>query len=320
MSTPEPQMHTPAACKFLKLPVSECGVIVCQYFGRWPSFIKNCLQLTNVTDGVLPSQWLPYCETRGTAINKHQKIYTIVMGHVHYQPAPVFLLTQIPFFPTNWCWINRLTGFTGSNNWFNKFFGYCLGVGHPLMHICWISDYMQHLCLPLKSQIDFFNHRIKFDQIDVPSIINWMQSTSIFYDDSIYNLCHSHSHGTCIHPDLHLIIIYAPVTPNKILTCILWPLFLPAYDRGIPDFIVQVLSALAWHLINTVVTLSQPHTGKSPTSFPHTKNIYRQVTMQRISGTLLSHFYQMDSSSPQTCRPRTLALSLSRSRSLQTNL
>ncbi len=44
-------------------------------------------------------------------------------------------------------------------------------------------------------------------------------------------------------------------------------------ERGIPDFIVPVLSTLAWRLINTVTTLSWPHTGKWPTSFPHSENV-----------------------------------------------
>ena len=87
-------------------------------------FIKNHLQLTNDADEVLPLQWPPYCETGGTTINKRQKMSTIIMGHVHCQPTPVFLHAQIPFFLMNWCWINWLAGFTGSDYQFNKFFGY----------------------------------------------------------------------------------------------------------------------------------------------------------------------------------------------------
>ena len=34
-----------------------------------------------------------------------------------------------------------------------------------------------------------------------------------------------------------------------------------------------LVSALAWHLINAVATLSQPHTEKWPTSFPHRENV-----------------------------------------------
>ena len=90
MSTPELQVHAPAARKFLKLPASERGVIVSQYLNRWLSFIKkkNHLQLTNETDEILALQWPPYYKTVGTKINKHQKMSTIVMGHVHCQPAP----------------------------------------------------------------------------------------------------------------------------------------------------------------------------------------------------------------------------------------
>ena len=44
------------------------------------------------------------------------------MGYVHCQPSPVFLHVQVSFFPINWCWINQLAGFTGSDNRFDKFF------------------------------------------------------------------------------------------------------------------------------------------------------------------------------------------------------
>ena len=125
MSTPQPQMHASAACKFLKLHASEhCH---CQSISRLVALIhkkKNHLQLMNDNDGVLPLQWPPYCKTGGTTINKRQKMSTIIMGHVHCQPAPVFLHAQIPCFPMNWCWINQLAGFTGSDNRFNKLFGH----------------------------------------------------------------------------------------------------------------------------------------------------------------------------------------------------
>ena len=111
MSTPEPQMHAPAAHKFLKLSASECSVIVSQYLGRWPTFIKIASNWRMTL-----MEWLPYCKMRRTTINKHQKVSTIVN---------LFLHAQIPFSPTNWCWINQLAGFTGSDNWFNKFFGHC---------------------------------------------------------------------------------------------------------------------------------------------------------------------------------------------------
>ena len=41
-----------------------------------------------------------------------------------------------------------------------------------------------------------------------------------------------------------------------------------------------LVSALVWHLINAVATLSQLHTGEWPTSFPHRENMCRQVTVQ----------------------------------------
>ena len=61
---------------------------------------------------------------------------------------------------------------------------------------------------------DSFNHCIKFGQIDVPSIINWTQPTSIFYNASIYNQCHSCSHETCTTQTF----ISSPFTYQSLLT------------------------------------------------------------------------------------------------------
>ena len=178
---------------------------------------------------------------------------------------------------------------------------------------------MQHSCLPLKGQINSFNHCIKFGQIDVPRIINWTQPTGIFNNASIYTQCPSRSHGTCFHPDLHLFTIYAPVSPDRILLTYSDHCFRQhSTERGISDFIVLVLSVLAWHLINAVATLIQPHTGKWPTIFPHGENMHRRVTMQGISGILLPRFNRRKLFSSQTCRPRTLAPSLNCLGSLQT--
>ena len=139
----------------------------------------------------------------------------------------------------------------------------------------------------------------------------------IFYDASIHTQCHTHSHGTCVHPDLHLDTIYALVSPDRIwLTYSGHCFHQHMTERGIPDFIVPVL---AWCLKNAVATLSQVHTRKWPTSFPHRENMCWRVTMQGISGTLLHFFHRRESFSPQTCRPRTLDPSPSHSGSLQTN-
>ena len=78
------------------------------------------------------------------------------------------------------------------------------------------------------------------------------------------------------------------------------------------------VTAVARRFINATATLSHPHTGKWPTSFPQRENMRRRVNLLGISGIWLPRFHRRVSSFSQTCKPRTLAPSLSRTGSLET--
>ena len=132
-------------------------------------------------------------------------------------------------------------------------------VGHPLMHACWIGDYMQHSYLPFTGSINAFNLSIKYGQSNVPGIINLTQSKSIYYDVSVYSsappvatelastqttlsLSFTH-HSPRIGSDSYTLFVISPSMRLR--------------DVSLTSSSHPLVSALAWCLINVVVTLSQ---------------------------------------------------------------
>ena len=79
-----------------------------------------------------------------------------------------------------------------------------------------------------------------------------------------------------------------------------------------------LVTAVAKCFINATATLSHPHTGKWPTSFPQRENTRRRVNLLGISGIWLPCFYQRVPFFSQTCKPRTLAPPYSSTGSLET--
>ena len=70
-----------------------------------------------------------------------------------------------------------------------------------------------------------------------------------------------------------------------------------------------ILTAVVRRLINVTATMTTPHSGKWPTSFPQRENTSRQVNPSGISGIWLSRFHRRLPSYSQTCKPRTPSLS-----------
>ena len=78
------------------------------------------------------------------------------------------------------------------------------------------------------------------------------------------------------------------------------------------------VTAVARRFINATAIQSHPHTGKWPTSFSQRENTRWRVNLLGISRIWLPRFHRRVPSFSQTCKPRTLAPSLSRTGSLET--
>ena len=95
VDTSKPQMHVLIPHKFSKVFISECSVVVGQYFHRWASPEENILQLSDNSERILSAQWPPYCKSRGATVDnrKFSPLWWVM------SIANLFQLSFTPSFP-----------------------------------------------------------------------------------------------------------------------------------------------------------------------------------------------------------------------------